>query len=68
MIASVIANVNRDPKARREPYEPKDFLLRFQEAPEPEADEPSPPADDNERLDSLLAWAQAMGAMVVVKE
>ncbi len=26
LIASTIANVNRDPKKRRKPYEPKDFM------------------------------------------
>ncbi len=26
MVASTIANVNRDPKKRRKPYEPKDFI------------------------------------------
>jgi hypothetical protein len=33
LLASVIANVNRDPRKRRRPYEIKDFLLRFE--PEP---------------------------------
>lgn len=35
ILASVIANVNRDPKRRAQPYEPKDFLPRFEEE-EPE--------------------------------
>jgi hypothetical protein len=39
VVASVIANVNRDPKKRREPFEPKDFMPRFGETerakPEP---------------------------------
>jgi len=29
MVASVIANVNRDPK-KRKPYEPKDFMPRYE--------------------------------------
>ena len=32
LIASTIANVNRDPKKRRKPYEPSDFMPRY-EAP-----------------------------------
>lgn len=28
MVASVIANANRDPKRRRKPYEPQDFMPR----------------------------------------
>lgn len=34
MVASVIANSNRDATARPEPYEPQDFMLRS--PPEPE--------------------------------
>lgn len=26
MVCSIVANVNRDPKARKEPYSPSDFL------------------------------------------
>ena len=30
MVASIIANVNRDPKKRARPYEPKDFMWDFE--------------------------------------
>ncbi len=30
IVASVIANVNRDPKKRRRPYKPEDFVPRFE--------------------------------------
>ena len=30
MISSIIANVNRDPKKRARPYEPKDFMWDFE--------------------------------------
>jgi len=29
VIASTVANASRDPKKRRQPFEPKDFLLQF---------------------------------------
>ncbi len=29
IIASTIANVNRDPKKRRRPYKPQDFMPKF---------------------------------------
>jgi hypothetical protein len=37
MIASTIANINRDPKSRSDPYEPADFMprRRIEKAPEP---------------------------------
>lgn len=34
IVASIIANVNRDPKKRKEPYQPTDFMP-FYEAPPP---------------------------------
>lgn len=33
MIASIIANVNRDPKQRPEPWSPEDFMPQRYEAP-----------------------------------
>lgn len=30
MIASIIANVNRDPRMRREPFTPDDFMPKFE--------------------------------------
>ncbi len=42
MIASVIANVNRDPKKRKEPYGPDDFVpKRVQEIEQQTPDEQS---------------------------
>ena len=34
MLASVIANVNRDPKKRKKPYKPSDFMPRREPAEE----------------------------------
>lgn len=53
LIASIIANANRDPKKRPQPYTIKDFMLQF-EPPEP----PSP----EEVWAKIEAWAKAMGA------
>lgn len=36
LVAAVIANVNRDPKKRRKPYEVSDFMPKFDRGPEPE--------------------------------
>ena len=42
MIASTIANVNRDPKKQKKPFEPKDFVPRRvpieEQAPEQQAE------------------------------
>lgn len=36
VVASLIANANRDPKKRKRPFEPRDFMPQFgQETPEP---------------------------------
>lgn len=31
IVASTIANANRDPKKKRQPYEPADFMPQFEE-------------------------------------
>lgn len=38
MITSMLANIHRDPKRRREPYTPADFMPKFGERKEPEQD------------------------------
>lgn len=55
MLASVIANANRDPKKRRKPYEPQDFM--------PQRDKP--PADDQsweEQARILEMWGRVLEA------
>lgn len=53
LIASIIANVNRDPKKRPQPYELKDFMLKF---------EPDPPPDPENVWAKIEAWARSLGA------
>lgn len=61
MIAALIANVNRDPKQRAQPYNVEDFFPRFDTMPK-EVVQP-------EALDSkLTAWALAMAANKVDKD
>lgn len=55
MLASVIANVNRDSKKRRRPYEPQDFMPR-REIPEQEEQ------SWEEQARILEMWAKALGA------
>jgi hypothetical protein len=40
IVASVVANSNRDPKRQAKPFEPRQFMPRFEEEPE----EPDPDA------------------------
>lgn len=47
LLASVIANVNRDPKTRPEPYAPEDFMLR-------------PPPNPGQSDDSMLMMAEIL--------
>lgn len=65
ILASVIANVNRDPKQRRQPYTPADFIPSFGAlVSEDDADEPetvrvaTPPrpsqADLRHKLDAFF--------------
>jgi len=55
LIASTIANVNRDPKKRRKPYEPEDFMPQF-DRPE----DPGQSPDDHEAI--LRMWQRALEA------
>ena len=55
MIAATIANANRDPKRRRKPYEPQDFM--------PRRDAPKAAAQSWEDQAQILAmWAKVMEA------
>lgn len=38
LVASTIANANRDPKQRREPYQPKDFMPDREPKPKQDAE------------------------------
>lgn len=61
MIAALIANVNRDPKHRAEPYDVEDFFPRYDTVIE----EPEVPAPV---LESKLAtWAAMMASNKTVK-
>lgn len=55
MIAATIANVNRDPKKRRKPYEPSDFMPRRDRSP---AEEQS----WEEQVRILEMWARVLAA------
>lgn len=50
IVASVIANVNRDPKQRRAPFEPQDFMPEFGSS---EPEQPSP-AELVAKFDAVL--------------
>jgi len=41
LIASTIANVNRDPKRQRKQYSPEDYMPKFGRQPEPDPEEQS---------------------------
>lgn len=58
MVASTIANVNRDPKKRRKPYEPKDFIPQRLAPPK---EEQSP--EEQARVMQMWsrAWEQKFG-------
>ena len=38
ILAAVIANANRDPKQRKQPYEPKDFMPQFDQPQDTETE------------------------------
>lgn len=63
MIASLIANVNRDPQSRPQPFTPDDFLIdyeaRWRGDDEDEATEEER-AEDAARLMARMAQAQAV--------
>ncbi len=40
ILASLIANANRDPDKRREPFSPADFMPRFESEPQAQPDVP----------------------------
>jgi len=48
-LLALIANVNRDPKQRRTPWTPDDFLPQWGPRPEPGRDDPRP------RIDAAMA-------------
>lgn len=54
LVAATIANANRDPKKRRRPYEPKDFMPRREQAVEEQSWE--------EQARILEMWARAFEA------
>lgn len=39
VLASLIANANRDPDKKREPFSPADFMLRFEAEPQPQPEQ-----------------------------
>lgn len=55
MLASVVANANRDPKKKRKPYEPQDFMPRRDR-------QPSQEQTWEEQARILEAWARAFEA------
>lgn len=61
LICAVLANINRDPKRRSQPYEPADFMPR-KVVPQPAQAAP------HEELDDILALGAALGAMVVIHD
>jgi len=55
MLASVFANANRDPKKRKRPYEPEDFM--------PRRDAPRTQEQDIEDHEAILRmWARVLEA------
>lgn len=64
LIASTVANANRDPKKKREPFTLNDFRPKFDERPEEpdeEDDEVDAEVEKRENLGKrVLAWAMAM--------
>ena len=55
LIAATIANANRDPKKRRKPYEPQDFMPRYEK---PQVEEQS--WEEQARI--LEMWARMLQA------
>ena len=58
MVASVIANVNRDPKHKPEPFTPQDFMPQKAEAEK----EQTP----NDVLAILRIWNAAVGGTEII--
>ncbi len=63
LVCSLIANVNRDPKRQPRAFEPSDFMATRSIRNAEPIEEP-----EGEALDVVLAWANAMGATIVVNE
>jgi flagellar basal body rod protein FlgC len=63
MIASTIANVNRDSKKKGSPYKPQDFMPKYEQQPAPEQRQADP---------GLLGFVQGMqrrmGGKLVIGE
>jgi hypothetical protein len=57
IVASVIANVNRDPKRRREPYAASDFMPEWCEASQRISDS-AEESDPAEVWQKVKAWAE----------
>ena len=55
LIASTVANGYRDPKRRRKPYEPKDFMPRY------EASQKTEEQSWEEQARILEMWARLLG-------
>ena len=56
IVAATVANASRDPKHRRKPYQPADFMPKH--APAPEKTEQSP----EEQLRIIQMWQAAFAA------
>jgi hypothetical protein len=63
-IVTAIANVNRDPKTRKEPYTIEEFVLRFDAPPSgsPRADEASTGGGQNQTWQQQKAIMMALTA------
>lgn len=55
MVASIIANTNRDPKKQKKPFEPKDFMPKREQEPEKEQT-----PEEQKRI--LEMWSAVIGA------
>lgn len=60
LICAVLANINRDPKAKPEPFNPKDFMPSYSQETERKT------VEEKEELDYLLELATNLGAEVNV--
>jgi hypothetical protein len=65
MLCSLIANVNRDPAKRAEPFTPMDFIVNFWKQPE---SEPDPDAGWKRNLELARVINEAMGGAPLRKE
>ena len=61
LVASVIAEVYRDPKHRPEPFTPADFMPAFDTEPDPGPDLDRPPPDPDALFKKLKAGLQIAG-------